>query len=151
MTPVRRSRGHLIWVIAVLTCGIVLAACGGASESLSLKPGTVSACYRALPIARVALHDSSAKLQGVHRMPFDTLVRTLPGVTLPTGDDDTDDTEVCAFAFTGKFTPGQVTDAPPQSQGSYAVVAVDSKHLDLVISYVGAQLPKHPKRKVAVD
>jgi hypothetical protein len=146
MTPARRLHGHLIWVIAALTCGAVLAACGGASESLSLKPGTVSACYRALPIARVALHDNSAKLQGVHRMPFDTLARTLPGVTLPTGDDDT---EVCAFAFTGRFTAGQVTDAPPQSQGSYALVAVDSKHLDLVISYVGAQLPPHPKPKAA--
>jgi hypothetical protein len=113
--------------------------------SLSLKPGTVSACYRGLPTARLALHTTSIKLRGVHRMPLDTLLRTLPGATRPSGDDDA---EVCVYAFQGYFAPGQVTGAPPASQGDFAVVAIGSRDLDLVASYVGERLPPHLSRVV---
>jgi hypothetical protein len=139
-------RGRATAAVAAILAAALLSACGGATVSLSLKPGTVSACYRALPVARLALHDTSAVLQGVHRMPVDRLARTMPEITLPTGDDDT---EVCAFAFKGTFVAGQVTGAPPQSQGRFAVVVVDSKRLDLLVSYVGTYLPVHFKHNVA--
>jgi len=132
----------LLVVVALST----VAACATAPVSLSLRPGAVSACYRGLPTARAALHETSAKLKGVHRIPFDTLHKRFPTFAMPAGDDDT---EVCTFAFTGTFRPGQVTGAPPSSQGPVAVVAVSSKKLLLVTSWVGNSLPKALGRRVA--
>lgn len=127
---------------ATLAAGLALAAvaagCGANPVSLSLRAGTVSVCYRGLPTARAALHDDQAKLRGVHRVPVDRLEKELPAVTLPAGDNDT---EVCAYSFRGTFHPGQVTGAPPDAQGPYAVILVSSKQLRLVASYVGGNVP----------
>jgi hypothetical protein len=49
---------------------------------------------------------------------------------------------VCALAFKGKFAAGQVDLAPPTEHGSYAVVLVSSRHLNLVASVVLVNLPR---------
>jgi hypothetical protein len=137
------------WVVGaagLLAGALIVGACGGPNVSLSLKPDTVSACYRGLPTARAAVNEPAAKLRGVRREPYDTLVKTLPGVAEPPGDDDT---EVCAFAFSGTFTAGQVLGAPASAEGTYAVVVISSKSLDLMVSYVGDRLPRHLSRRVA--
>jgi hypothetical protein len=133
--------------LAVLAGAAGLASCGAAGPvSLSLNSGSVSACYRGLPTARAALHDPTAKLRGVHRVPVDNLEHKFPTVTMPAGDSDT---QVCAFSFLGEFSPGQVDGAPPNAQGHVAVVVVTSKNLRLVTSYVGDQVPPGLGRRVA--
>ncbi len=48
---------------------------------------------------------------------------------------------MCALSFRGTFMPGQVSLAPPDEKGRYAVVLVTSRHLDLLASVVLDQLP----------
>jgi len=136
----RVRRIHAAALAAVVVVAMtVAAACGTGGVSISVNSGAVGVCYRALPAARIALHDPSAKLNGVHRVPFDDLHKRFPTIVMPVGDDDT---EVCTFAFTGTFRPGQVTGAPTSEQGPVALVVVSSKKLALVTSWVGNQVPK---------
>ena len=146
MTPLARRLRTVSATVAVVVAAAGLAACGTGPPSLSLNSGAVSACYRGLPTARAALHEPAAKLRGVHREPVDHFEQRFPTVTMPPGDNDT---EVCAFTFTGAFRPGQVDGAPPSAQGPVAVVVVSSKKLRLVTSYVGSQLPRGYGRRVA--
>lgn len=146
----RLRRGVMLGASAV-AAALLLAACGSGEISISLRPGEVSDCYRGLPTARAALHDDSAKLQGVHRITLDHVLHFLPGVTVP-GTSlpvKSTETEVCTFAFEGHFVPGQVTGAPPQAQGPVAVVVIGSKSLQLVASYVGQGLPRRFSGRVA--
>lgn len=135
----------------VVAAAMLLVACGSSDQSLSLKPGQVSGCYRGLPTARVALHEDSAKLRGVHRVTVNRLLRFLPSVTVPGASLPVKDsaTMVCTFTFEGHFRPGQVTGAAPQAQGPEAVVVVSSEDLHLVASYVGQGLPHRASRRVA--
>lgn len=131
-------RRRWAWLAPVaLGAALILASCGNAAVSLSLRPGTVSVCYRGLPTARAALHEGTAALRSVHRISFEHLERSMPDVTLSSG---TRDMEVCAFTFDGHFAPGQVTGAPLDAHGRVAVVVVSSTKLELVASYVGPAL-----------
>jgi hypothetical protein len=146
----RRARGAMLGALA-LAAAVLLGACGSSEISLSLKPGVVSDCYRGLPTARAAVHEDSAKLEGVHRVPLDRVLHflptaTVPGTTLSVKDTDT---EVCTFAFLGHFLPGQVTDAPPSAEGPVAIVVVSSNNLHLLASYVGMGLPHRFSGRVA--
>ncbi len=130
-----RRNGLLATVVA---SALVLGSCGTARPGIS--NGSVSACYRAIPAARAALRSSHASLVGVHRVPADSVRGKLPpsAQTQLAADDDT---TVCALSFRGTFMPGQVSLAPPDEKGRYAVVLVTSRHLDLLASVVLDQLP----------
>jgi hypothetical protein len=135
MRTTTRPRAALAATVLVL----ILAGCGTPHPGLS--NGSVSACYRAIPAARDAVHDSHATLIGVHRVAADLVKSRLPAsaqAVLAAGDDTT----VCTVAFKGTFTPGQVELAPATEQGKYAVVLVTSRHLHLLASVVLNQLPK---------
>jgi len=125
--------------IAVAAAAVLLASCGAPHPGLS--NGSVSACYRAIPIARDAVHDGKATLIGVHRVPADRLKPHLPAAaqSVLAGDDDA---TVCAVAFKGSFAAGQVQLAPTDEKGAYAIVLITSRHLRLVASAVLAHLPK---------
>ena len=147
MRSATRSRTHLAAAgIAGILIATTIAACG-ATPSPGLSNGSVSACYRAIPTARQAIHDSQATLIGVHRIPVDNVESRLPPAAKSqlAGDNDT---TVCAVAFHGKFTPGQVDLAPPDRSGSYAVVLVSSKKLKLIDSAVLNHLPRSLGRRL---
>ena len=135
VTGMTRRNGLLATVVA---SALVLGSCGTARPGIS--NGSVSACYRAIPAARAALRSSHASLVGVHRVPADSVRGKLPpsAQTQLAADDDT---TVCALSFRGTFMPGQVSLAPPDEKGRYAVVLVTSRHLDLLASVVLDQLP----------
>jgi hypothetical protein len=135
MTGMTRRRGLLATVMA---SALVLGSCGTAHPGIS--NGSVSACYRAIPAARAALRSNHVSLVGVHRVPADSVRGKLPpsAQTQLAADDDT---TVCALSFRGTFMPGQVSLAPPDEKGRYAVVLVTSRHLDLLASVVLDQLP----------
>jgi hypothetical protein len=140
MTGAARSRWPSMAgpVVAVLAAAGLMTSCGAPHPGLS--NGSVSACYRALPVARDAVH-TKATLVGVHRVPADRLKAHLPPAAqaVLAGDDDT---TVCAVAFKGTFTSAQVDLSPAGEQGRYAVVLITSRHLDLLASAVLTNLPR---------
>ena len=117
----------------------VLAGCGAPHPGLS--NGSVSACYRAIPAARTAVHDKNAYLIGVHRVAVDTVRGKLPAAA---ADELTkeNDSVVCVVAFKGNFAAGQVDTAPSGESGSYAIVLVSSRRLHLVAAVVLTKLPR---------
>jgi hypothetical protein len=132
------TRLNQIAVAGILAALLLLGACGTPRPSLS--NGSVSACYRAIPTARAAIHENRATLISVHRVPADRVRGQLSATAQTTlaGDNDT---TVCAVAFKGTFTPGQVDLAPPNQEGRYALVLVSSRKLHLVATAVLNQLP----------
>jgi hypothetical protein len=136
----RRPRFALGSTVAAL-CLVAGALSGCNSPRPGVSNGSVSACYRAIPVAKAAVHDNHATLIGVHRIPADTVKHRLPPeAQLELANED--DSVVCAVAFKGSFAAGQVNLAPPAEQGSYAVVLLTSRRLHLVGSVVLSSLPK---------
>ena len=115
------GRGHSKFTVGAPIAALCLAA--GALSGCSSPPpgvsnGSVSVCYRAIPIAKAAVHDNHATLIGVHRIPADTVKHRLPpSAQVELANED--DTVVCAVALKGSFAAGQVTLAPLSEQGSY--------------------------------
>lgn len=122
-----------------VAAGAVLAACGPATPKVS--NGSVSVCYRAIPVGSSAIHDRNARLIGVHRVPVDAVRSHLPGWARAQMAAE-DDTAVCAMAFEGRFAPGQVDMADSSSGGDYALVLVSSRNLHLVGAIVLESLPR---------
>jgi hypothetical protein len=110
------------------------------SNHPGLSNGSVTVCYRAIPTARAAIHSKKATLIGVHRVPTDVVRAHLPASAREYLANE-NDSVVCAVAFKGNFTPGQVDQAPSTEQGGYAVVLVTSRHLHLVGAAVVTHLP----------
>jgi hypothetical protein len=92
-------------------------------------------------VAESAVHDRGASLVGVHRLAVDSVRSQLPS-SISAELTAENDHVVCAVAFKGPFTAGQVAMAPGSDGGTYAVVLVSSRHLHLVDSFVLDQLPK---------
>jgi hypothetical protein len=127
--------------LAAATAVLVGLSMTGCSTSPGVSNGSVSVCFRAIPVGRGALNDPSAKLIGVHRVPVDKVRSHLP----PSAESELaaeDDTAVCAMAFRGSFAAGQVESAPAGQAGDYALVLVSSKELHLVAALVLEHLPK---------
>lgn len=131
-------RAHKRLVAGVLA--VVVASGTGCSSSPSLSNGSVSACFRAIPAGRAAIHDGQAQLVGVHRVSLDQVRSHLPEQVQKTLTAE-DDTAVCAMAFEGNFSPGQVDLSPPGESGPYALVLVSSRKLHLLASFVLPHLP----------
>ena len=124
---------RLVAGAATAAVALVTAACttGGFTR------GSVTGCFRTLPTAESALHATKARLLGVHLVPADHLPRQVRPLVPPE-----DDAAVCAVAYSGSFSAGQVIGAQPEASGRYAVVLVDARHPHVVASYVSAELPK---------
>jgi hypothetical protein len=112
----------------------------GCSHAPGVSNGSVSVCYRAIPVGRAAVHDTKAALIGVHRIPVDQVRSRLPAAAQSELAAE-DDTAVCAMSFHGAFKAGQVDQADPGASGQYALVLVSSKKLHLVASLVLPELP----------
>jgi hypothetical protein len=136
--------------LAVVLIGLA-AACGGPFNALATSD---SLCFRGLPVAKAAVH-SHGTLVGVRRVETETLESRIErklhqtGLTLPT-TALTDETQLCAFAFRGRYAPGAVALATNAQSGKYAVVLVGSKHVQLIGAVVLPALPqrfRHPHVK----
>lgn len=132
MSPVRLAGRAAVVVVA-----LAAASCGPVHPVVSR--GTVADCYRAIPVAKAALHDPKAKMKGVHRLIAGKLI---PQVTIPASALVAAKTPVCVVSFQGDFAPGQVAGAPPDAEGRYAILVITSKNLHLVTSVVTDHLPR---------
>ncbi|HET9076568.1 MAG TPA: hypothetical protein VFN68_06530 [Acidimicrobiales bacterium] len=134
-----RSCRALAAASVLAATGVVAGGCGSPTPVVS--NGSVSACYRALPVGRQALHAPEAKLIGVHRIPVDAVRARLPASARAELAAE-NDTAVCAMAFHGTFAPGQIQAADPAQSGDYALVLVSSRRLHLVAAIVLKHLPR---------
>ncbi|MHB1928030.1 MAG: hypothetical protein ACYCUG_01100 [Acidimicrobiales bacterium] len=123
--------------LGLLVLAAALAGCGG--TGLALGPRSVSACYRSIPAAVAAVHDSDARLLGVHHLPLVALRRRNASLLAawPGGDPT-----VCAVALEGPFAPGQVDGAPPSARGRYALVVLEARSGRVLGSTVTNYLPR---------
>lgn len=112
----------------------------GCSHTPGVSNGSVSVCFRAIPVGREAVHDQGAKLIGVHRVPVDSVRDRLPPATRDQLAAE-NDLAVCEMTFRGPFRPGQVDMAQADQGGQFAVVLVSSRGLHLVGAVVLSQLP----------
>jgi hypothetical protein len=118
----------------LLALAVTVSACGTGS-TLALGRRSVSACYLAIPVARAAVHDRHARLQGVHRLAagaVENVVAQHPSV-------GPDSQPLCVVALVGPFGPGQVSGSA--AGGRYALVLVSSRDLRVVGIRVLDRLP----------
>jgi hypothetical protein len=124
-----------------MAAGLAIGSLGSGCSTSAVSNQSVSVCYRAIPAGRAALHDPQATLVGVHRVPADRVRPHLPPEAqgeLGSGNH----VAVCAMTFKGTFAPGQVTGAPADEHGDYALVLVSAKRLQLL----AAAVLDHPPR-----
>ncbi len=133
----RRTRA---WAL-VAGVGVCVAALSGCSSTSTLSNTSVSVCYRAIPVGRSALHTGQARLVGVHELPLDKVHLSLPAAEKARLAAE-NDAEICAMAFSGSFSPGQVQLAPAGESGRIAVVLVTEKRLHLIAAAVIAKVPR---------
>ena len=134
---------------AVVALGVVASAgllTGCNSTHPGVSNGSLSACFRAIPVAKTAVHEKNAALIGVHRVPVDRVRAQMPA-ELSAELAAENDSVVCVMAFKGHFAPGQVQLAAPSAQGAYAVVLVSSRRLHLIDSFVLTTLPRSLGRR----
>lgn len=132
------TRRRATLAAAAVVLGTLAAGC---ATRPGVSNGSVSACYRAIPVGRGAVHDPGAHLIGVHRVPVEQVRDQLPPAVRSTLASE-DDTAVCVMAFRGRFGPGQVDAAPTGQQGQYALVLVSSRRLHVVGAVVLDHLPR---------
>jgi hypothetical protein len=130
----RRALGAVLG--AVLAAGVGVAGCG-----TPLSNQSVSTCYRAIPVGRVALHTSTVIMVDVHRLPAFRISPYLPPAARA-ALRESGNTTVCAITFRGNFRPGQVDGAPPTEYGHYALVLVTSDSLKLLAAAVTQSAPR---------
>jgi hypothetical protein len=136
-----RRRSCRVLARVVLGAGLALlpvavSACG--SGGVDIGSRSVTACYRAIPVARAAVKDPTARLLGVHSMVARHLhaaVLTRLTTALPPNDP------LCVVALGGPFGVGQVGVASGAA-GRYAVVVVTSRRLEVVGVLVTDHLPR---------
>ena len=118
-----------------LVLAIGLTGCAGARSALGTS---ASVCFKALPGASDAVQ-RKGHLVGVRRVDASLLKQRMPtGSAL---DTLAPKTELCVFAFSGKFTSSTVTSAPPGLTGSYALVALTGTRPRVVAAFVVNRLP----------
>ncbi|HET9058565.1 MAG TPA: hypothetical protein VFN61_01490 [Acidimicrobiales bacterium] len=131
----------VVRLLGIGAFGLALVGCHGPG----LPTVGLANCYQDIPLAEAALnappksyHFAGVRLvkpQAVarivkHRFPGDHSFKYVPAA----GE------QVCAFAFTGHFSPGQVSMAPPGKSGSAAIVMVTTKR-SLLFSFLLPALP----------
>lgn len=131
---VAKSVGFLL--LALGSVPMALSACTAGHTALGT---TDSLCFRSLPPAADAVHRKGTFV-GVHRLDTKKLLadaRVRERQELSSLDDKT----VCAVAFHGNFSPGQVEHAYRERHGRYAVVLVTARDNKVVASFVLNRLP----------
>lgn len=121
----RRPLTAELTAAAATVAVVLLAACGGPRSALGTD---ASACFRALPAAREAVHDKG-KLVGVRIVEDDHAREIVPHATPP------EEHRVCLVAFKGTYGPDGVDEVVQRDGSTFAIVAV---RLDAHPSELGA-------------
>jgi hypothetical protein len=116
----------------LVACLLVFAAgCAAPRQTLGTRN---SACFRSLPTANAAVHDSG-RLVGVRRVSRDTLLKAFPTAQLPAGRD------FCVVGFSGDYRNDKVDRPAGQPIGKYAVVIVDMRGTNAHQTFLVDRIP----------
>jgi hypothetical protein len=136
--------GSLSRVVAA--AAVVGALSGSASACAHPSPPVgLADCYQSLPIAEAALNlpHTAYTFHGVILVRPRALERLVSqrAHKNPKMPAVAPGTSVCAFAFTGNFTAGQVAGSPGNDTGKAAIVLVTTAH-KLLFTFVLVKLPE---------
>lgn len=136
-----------IWRAMALALGVALPAFGLAGCAHPSPPVGLADCFESLPLAEGALGVPKAGytfkgLKLVSSKDMDRLVKRRYPNVVPPALDIKPTTRVCAFAFTGQFSAGEVAGAQPSASGKAAIVLTTTGRPTLLFSFVIATLPE---------
>ena len=118
-------------LLACALCGLVLGACAAPRQTLGTRN---SACFRSLPTAKAAVHDSG-RLVGVRRVSRDTLLHDFPTAQLPPGR------EFCVVGFSDDYRNDKVDHPAGAPIGKYAVVVVTMRGTTALQTFLVDRVP----------
>jgi hypothetical protein len=114
---------------------VVAALVGGACAAPRNTLGTrSSACFKALPTAKVAVHHRG-RLVGVRRLARTTVERAFPNADLGAGK------HYCVVGFSGPYKTSDVDRPAGAAGGRYAVVIVTARGTAVLRTFLVESLP----------
>lgn len=134
-----------LWLGVATAIGLGVPAC--AHPALPVVPLGLKNCFEDLPLAEGALNapKSSYQFRGAKlvspREMANLVRRRFPHNPSASYRPPPSGSKVCAFAFTGDFTAGQVAEAPSNVSGKAAIVLATTDR-QLLFSFVLAKLPE---------
>jgi hypothetical protein len=123
-------------VAGVLLVVLCTAGCAAPRNTLGTSS---SACFRALPTAKTAVHQKG-RLVGVRRAHRSTVEQALPKADLGTGR------EYCVVGFSGPFKSTDVDRPAGGTEGRYAVVVVTGRGTTALQTFLLDRLPLRLRR-----
>ena len=138
------GRTAAAWAVA---CALTMGVASCDHPVLPKPPVGLADCYESLPLAEAALNVPRTEytFKGVKLVSprdMEKLVKRRYPKTVPAHLDVSPTTKVCAFAFTGSFTAGQVAGAESTAAGKAAIVLTTTSRR-LLFSFVTAKLPEN--------
>jgi hypothetical protein len=112
---------------------VVGAGCAAPRQTLGTRN---SACFRSLPTANAAVHDSG-RLVGVRRASRDTVLKAFPDARLSTAR------EFCVVGFSGDYRNTNVDHPAGAPIGKHAVVVVDMRGRPALQTFLVDKIPLH--------
>ena len=122
------TRGLLV---TCLLGAAALGACAAPRQTLGTRN---SACFRSLPTAKAAVHDSG-RLIGVRRVSRDTLLKDFPNAQLSPGKD------FCVVGFSDDYRNDKVDHPAGAATGKYAVVIVNMRGTTVLHTFLVEHIP----------
>ena len=110
---------------------IVLVGCAAPRNAIGTRS---SACFRALPTAKAAVHHHG-RLVGVRKVSRPTLLRAVPQSDPPDGRD------FCVVGFSGPYRSQDVDRPSGPPSGHYAMVVVTTRGTAALRTYLADHLP----------
>jgi len=124
-------------LVTCLLGAAALGACAAPRQTLGTRN---SACFRSLPTAKAAVHDSG-RLVGVRRVSRDTLLKDFPNAQLPPGKD------FCVVGFSDDYRNDKVDHPAGAPIGKYAVVVVNMRGTTALQTFLLDRIPLHLKHR----
>ena len=124
-------------LLACVLGPVALGACAAPRQTLGTRN---SACFRSLPTARTAVHDSG-RLVGVRRVSRNTLLHAFPSAQLPSGN------EFCVVGFSDDYRNDKVDRPAGSPIGKYAVVVVTMRGTTALQTFLVDRVPFHLRHR----
>ena len=124
------QRGALA-AASLLVALAVGAACAAPRNTLGTR---ASACFRALPTAKAAVHHKG-RLVGVRRVARKDVEHAFPNAALGSGHD------YCIVGFSGPYGTADVDRPAGEAGGRYAVVVVTARGTTALQTFLSDRLP----------
>jgi hypothetical protein len=118
-------------VVATCVALTALAGCAAPRQALGTRS---SACFRSLPTARTAVHESG-RFVGVRRVSRTSVLHAFPSAALPADHD------FCVVGFSDDYRTEKVDHPAGSPIGKYAVVVVNMRGTSALQTFLVDKIP----------